>query len=44
MEWLLLLPKLGFLPHTVHTLDMVAFLRLVTPNGKCHSMPQSGAL
>jgi hypothetical protein len=41
MEWLLLLPKLGFLPQITHILDMWPLvLRRIAHAGECHSMPQ----
>lgn len=39
MEWLRLLPKLGFLPHMAHTLDMCNSLLIRVPGTESHSMP-----
>jgi hypothetical protein len=42
MEWLLLLPKLGFLPQITHTLDICRSSLFELPALKeCHSMPQA---
>jgi hypothetical protein len=44
MEWLRLLPKLGFLPHIAHTLDISAILLVITLTGESRSMPQVGTV